>query len=393
MIVFGERGCGKTSFVEMVKQLAMGESHLLYKYKFHKYFSPSKLKFKTICFTCNSETNTTAKVLHNLITNPEGIRKLIHGRTEKEENTIKARVGVNIFKILSGGFDEEKKLTSSNFKEESVFELFNNLIITISNDILKPNEGLLIIVDEFDLVEDSEKMASLIKNLSKNNVKFLLSGIAESYDKLIKGHRSIMRQLIYGRIHIPLMSEEEIREVFTLLEENTDRKIRIEPNFVDDVLKKSNGFPYFVQLFGKLAAEEYIFERGEHLPMIIHSQHLKKGIKNLGLYEYQMESDYLAIIRDNPYKEIIIKFIASQISKKVKDDAIFSYCYKNNIWQPIPKNTLASLLGNRDPRFLIRENTDSDYVSFIDPLFKTFVNSRHLELIRRSKDGTLQIPS
>lgn len=393
MVVFGERGCGKTSFVEMIKLLAMGESYLLYKHNFHKKFSPSKLQFKTICFTCNSETDTTAKVLHNLITSPNGIRKLIHGRTEREEETLKARVGANIFKILQMGIDAEKKISIANFEEENVFELFTNLITTIANDLLAPKEGLLIVVDEFDLVKDSQKMASLIKTLSKDNVKFLLSGIAESYDKLLKGHRSIMRQLIYGRIQIPLMSEEEIKEVFCLLEENTKGNIRIEPNFVVDVKKKSNGFPYYVQLFGKLAAEEYLNERGEHLPMIIHSQHLNKGLKKLGLYEYQMESDYLSIVKDNPYKEFILRFLARQTAKKIRDEDIFSYCFKHDIRQPLPKNTLTSLLANRDPQFLIREHSDSNYVSFLDSLFKTFVNSRRFELLWEDGEGQLKIPS
>ncbi len=38
IIVFGERGVGKSSFVEMIKLIATGNSHLLYKYNFQKLF-------------------------------------------------------------------------------------------------------------------------------------------------------------------------------------------------------------------------------------------------------------------------------------------------------------------------------------------------------------------
>lgn len=382
MIVFGERGSGKTSFVEMVKLLAAGNSHLIYKHNFQKRFPPNKLKFKVVSFTCNEETNSTGKVLQNLITSPEGIKKLISSRKEQIEQTVKDTLTLSLLKLFTLGSEDQKKITFAEYKEESIFELFTNLILTISNDILSKDEGLLIVVDEFDLVKDSSKMASLIKTLSKDNIKFLLCGISDSYENLIQGHNSIMRQLLYGRIYISLMSGEEVSEVFNLVEQNSDKKIRFEKPFIDEVKRKSNGFPYFVQLLGKLSVDEYIASMGFHFPMIIHSQHLKNGLKKLSFYEIQMEANYLSIIKENPHKEFALKYLAKQISKKIKDEDMFSHFHRHDIRQPIPKNTLTSLLANREPQFLLREREDSDYVIFSDPLFKTYINAREPELLK-----------
>lgn len=386
IVVFGERGVGKSSFVEMVKLIAAGNSHLLYKHNFQKLFPPDRFKFKIISVECDAESNTSAKVLQRLITSPLGIKSIISSRIDRIESTIKDKYTLDLLKIFAMGTESESKVISTEFKEESIFELFTNLVLTISKNVLNPNEGLLIVIDEFDLVQDSSKMASLIKTLSKNNVKFLISGIAESYEQLLKGHSSIARQLVYGRINITPMSDEEITDVFTIVEENSKRQIRFDKSFTDEVANKSNGYPYFVQLFGQLALDNYIATKSDQTPIIIHNQYLRNGIKKLGLFEYQMEKDYLSIIKENPLKELVIKFLAKSVSKKTHDDEIYSYCFKHKVMQPQPKNVIASLLGHREPHFLLRENDESNYVYFADPLFKTFVHSREPELLRMKGD-------
>ena len=360
IVVFGERGVGKSSFVEMVKLIATGNSHLLYKYNFQKQFPHDKFKYKIISIECDAEANTTAKVLQRLITSPLGIKSIVSSRIEKIESTVKDKYSLDLLKIFALGTESESKVTSAEFKEDSIFELFTNLVLTISKNVLNPNEGLLIVIDEFDLVEDSYKMASLIKTLSKNNVKFLISGIAESYEQLLKGHTSVSRQLVYGRINIGPMTPIEIADVFTLVEENSKRQIRFEKTFIDEVANKSNGYPYFVQLFGQLALDNYLATKGTQTPIIIHNQYLKEGIKKLGLFEYQMEMDYLSIIKENPLKEFVLKFLAKSASKKIHDEEIYSFCFKSSVMQPQPKNIIASLLGHREPQFLLRENEESN---------------------------------
>ncbi len=394
MLIYGERGAGKTSFVEMVKQIAEGKSYFLFnpRYNFHKRYSPDKFQYKIISTICDEETNSTSRALQCLMTDPQdGIKALLASRMEKIEATVKNRYTLDLLKLFTVSREEVEKKQSLEFKEDSIFEKFTNLIKLISADVLNPNEGLLIVIDEFDQVKDSSKMASLIKKLSTGNIKFLLAGIAEQYDQLLSGHSSVNRQFFNGRINIRLMTDEEIREVFKLVSENTKDAIRFEKTFVDEVIQKSNRFPYFVQLFGKLAIDAYYKDKGYHIPMIIHNQHLKAGIKRIGLNEEQMEIDYLSIIKDNPLKELALKFMAKHSSNKINDEEIFACFHNRGIMGSQPKNTLTSLLSNRDPHFLIREREGSEYVLFSDKLFKTFVNLREPELIRQN-DNDFHLP-
>lgn len=384
MIIFGERGVGKTSFTQMVKMLAAGDSnHLLYKHNFQKRFPPNKLKFKIASFTCNEGSKTTAKVLQNLITNPLGIRQFISSRKEYEESNDKTKFGLGgLLNFFSIETESDVRTRLKEFQEEDIFELFTNLIENISSQILATNEGLLIVIDEFDLVEDSKKMASIIKTLSKDNIKFLLCGIADSFSSLIEGHASINRQIMYGRIHIKLMSEIEIKEVFDLVEENTNKKIRFDPEFYKEVSRKSNGYPYYVQLFGKLALDEALIQNDNNNLLIVHHKHLRDGIKKLSSIEIQMEEDYLSIIGNNAEKEFILRCMARQVSKKIDDKELCNFCHKKGMNAPNPKNILKSLLAHRTPHFLMREKEGSDYILFTDPLFKTFINSRESELLK-----------
>lgn len=393
MVVFGERGAGKTSFVEMVKLLATGDSYLLYKHNLQRFYQPEKFKFKIVSFSCNHETTSVAKVLQNLITSPEGFKSLVSSRIDKIESVNRDKLGLDILKIFKFGSEEENRTIYSEFKEENVFETFTNLVQTIQKNVLNHDEGLLIVIDEFDLVKDSSKMASLIKNLSKDKVKFLIAGIAESFDSLIDGHESIMRQLVYGRIKIKLMNNNEVHEVFNLVEDSCKKSVRFDEVFKSSVLEKSSGFPYFVQLFGQLALEEAIKESSNDSLQIVNVKHLKDGIKKLGYFEHQMEDDYLSIIKDNPIKELMIKYLAKQISTKINDEDVFSYMYSKDVRQPIPKNILASLLAHRDPQFLIREREDSNYVKFTNSLFKAFINSRDPELLKYNKKGEFISPT
>ncbi|MGN6396549.1 MAG: hypothetical protein ACTHMI_13355 [Mucilaginibacter sp.] len=393
IVVYGERGVGKSSFIEMIKLIATGDTHLLFRHNLHKLFPPEKFKFKIISLECDAEANTTAKVLQRLITSPYGIKSIISSRIEKIEGTVKDRYSLDLLKIFSIGYENENKVTTTEFKEDSIFETFTNLVLTISKYVLQPNEGLLIAIDEFDLVTDSDKMASLIKTLSKNNIKFLLSGIAESYEQLLSGHQSISRQLFYGRIQIKPMVSSEVKDLFQLVEQNNNNKIRFEPSFTEEVISKSNGYPYYVQLFGQLALDNYAETKGLQTPIIIHKQYLSKGIQKLGSLEIEMENDYLNIIKENPIKEIILKFLARTISRKISNEEIYVQCHKVGIMPPIPKNAIASLLGHREPQFLLREFEGSNYVQFTNPLFKIYAHTREPELIKMQNNEYVIMPS
>jgi DNA polymerase-1 len=161
------------------------------------------------------------KTAEELIVNFGSIEDIYKKLKKDEEAFLKAGIKKRIIQLLKDGEEEA---------------LFSKTLATIRRDapihFVVPEkvwredvEGLLIIIDEFDVVEDKSKFASLIKTLSKNKIKFLISGIAESYDMLISSHTSIQRNLANGRIKIEPMTFEEITDLFNLASQNNNNRL------------------------------------------------------------------------------------------------------------------------------------------------------------------------
>jgi len=388
LMVFGDRGIGKTSFVEMIKRIVSGDTTLIYKHGLDKYYNIGDLRHSWISVECNHDMNNISKVLQSLITSPNGIRKFITGRIEREEKS--SRGGLSIGKLFGdlfgASFDTESRLVKEHFSEENTVELFTNLVMEIDKHLLAEDEGLLIIIDEFDVVEDKSKFASLIKTLSKNKVKFLLSGIAESYEQLISSHTSIQRNLASGRIKIEPMTMQEISEFYSLVSANSDNKITFNKQYLDLVFNYSQGYPHFVQLFGLLSVK-HALEKNETLPLSLNGVNLKSGLKSLIDYDPEKEAIYMGFIANMPEKELMLKLLSSDISRYISQKNFLAACVNRNI--PNPKSLLASLLAYKNPVIIRRLNTE--FIHFTDPLFKIYANSRKAEFLKQ-KNGSYYLP-
>jgi Cdc6-like AAA superfamily ATPase len=373
MIVYGERGVGKTSFIEMIKLIAQDQVELIHRHKLQNLRPPSGFQYKVISIECDDDVDDTGKVLQRLITSPEGIKSILGPRIEKMESTIKDKAAVKLFKgALNLSSEYEEKLVGTDFKEESIYELFTNLIISITQSVLEPDEGLLIAIDEFDKVKDNSKMASIIKTLSKNKVKFLISGIASSYTDLIKHHASIERQLFDGRIKINQMEDTEIENIFHLAENNSGGMIKFESRFVAEVKKRSHGFPYYAQLFGQLGLDRYVEVYGQSKKGVVTLDHLMQGLTEFAKYDPKLDQIYLSSISNDPSREILLRALSMQLPYRIKQSNAFEYCRKRGLAKPEP--FLPILLGLRNPQVIMR--IDKEYLYFIDPIFKIYTSTR-----------------
>ncbi len=384
ILVYGERGVGKTSFVEMVKLIAQDQVELIYRYKLHHLSPQTGFRYKIISVQCDADVDNTPKVLQRLITSPEGISGLIGPRIASIETTTKDNIAINLLKkTISFEASYEEKLIRKEFPEISIYEMFTNLILYIVQYVLEPDEGLLIVIDEFDQLRDTSKMSSLIKTLSKNKVKFLISGIAESYHDLIQHHASIERQLFQGKIKINPMSDDEIRNVFELADINSDGLIKFDKLFIEEVKKRSYGFPYYVQLFGQIALDNYASIYGVERKAHVGKEHLINALNNFAQYEPKLEQIYMSTIAEDPARELLLKALAIQLPGRIHQNNPFRYCVKRGFLRPKP--TLSTLLSCRNPQILIR--ISDDIVSFVDPLFKIYAGARPPLLLKEKQDG------
>lgn len=376
IIVYGDRGTGKTSLIEMIKMIAQGSDYLVFKHNLHSSRPHKKLNFKIAEVTCDADTTNIEKVLQRLITSPKGLKNILSSRAEKIETIIKSNISLSLLKIMGVGINEENKVVEGIVAEKSVFETFCNIVHAIQKEVLEKDEQLLIVIDELDLVQDKSKLSSLIKNLSQDKVTFLLSGIANDYTELVEGHHSITRQLYQGRIKVLPMNEDEINGIFDLASDNNFDLVVFNKPFREEVIEISEGYPYFVQLCGQLALDRFAELNGYESKGTVNTQHLLEGLEKLVEYEPVLDDLYHAVIGEYAEREIMLKGIAAQKSHRVRVSEVYKYCEKRNV--KYPKKVLTYLLSYRDksdkgnPESVVKR-LGHDFICYEKTLFKLFV--------------------
>jgi len=110
---------------------------------------------------------------------------------------------------------------------------------------------LLLIIDEFDRVEDSPtrtRFADTIKQVSDKGaaVSFIIIGVSDSLEELLGRHPSIQRNVI--GVPAVLLSEPEVQEILDL--GSRDAQIEFPPAIRSAISFFSRGVPYIVQLLG-----------------------------------------------------------------------------------------------------------------------------------------------
>jgi Cdc6-like AAA superfamily ATPase len=173
---------------------------------------------------------------------------------------------------------------------------------------------LILIVDEFDRLvneADARLFADTIKTLSDYAIPatIVLVGVADSVDRLIHGHESVLRNLV--QIPMPRMPANELRAIVT------NRLPKLGMSIAEPALEKitilSRGLPHYTHLIGQHAALAAI-EQGES---DISESHVKiamdKAIQNA---QQTLQSEYhtatVSPQKGNLYAEVLLACALSQ---------------------------------------------------------------------------------
>jgi Cdc6-like AAA superfamily ATPase len=118
---------------------------------------------------------------------------------------------------------------------------------------------VILIIDEYDRVtsEDTKaKLAELIKNLSDANVPvtLLIVGVAENVGQLLGKHPSLQRTIV--TVPMPLMTRREIDGIIAAGEEKSG--LRFDPWVRQSVADFAQGLPYHAQLLCLFAARSAV---------------------------------------------------------------------------------------------------------------------------------------
>jgi Cdc6-like AAA superfamily ATPase len=208
-IVFGERGVGKTSLVNILPLILSGSAH-----------NPAYVRVSA------TPDDTFASLWRK-----------VFKRLSYRQGSVTRQIADDYPQGMS---PDDVQLELANFPHTEV---------------------PIIVVDEFDRIQDravTTLVADTIKSLSDYsvNVTVVVVGVAENVRDLITGHESISRSLM--QIRMPRMTEDELGRIIF------DRYARSGIQASGDALWKmtflSRGLPYYAHLLGMYAGRSAVQE-------------------------------------------------------------------------------------------------------------------------------------
>ncbi|WP_449231678.1 AAA family ATPase [Azospirillum doebereinerae] len=216
VILYGDRGRGKTSVANGIEKIAAQAGYLSLK------------------LTCSAELSFEDIFRHFLKKIPSTYYR------SGADNPFAARRNFNSFNEL---------LPDGTFSVTELNEVLSGIHAT----------HVLLILDEYDRVTDEDfrnKLAELFKNLTDSSipVTLLVVGVAENLDQLLGKHPSIQRSLV--PVHLPLMTDQEIGRLIQAGAQNAN--ISFAPDVVQRVAEFVRGLPYYAQLLGLHAARSAV---------------------------------------------------------------------------------------------------------------------------------------
>ncbi len=352
LLIFGERGIGKTSIALCSKWISEGELET---------FENEKLNLFTIMISVNTRMNFE-EVLTNIILQAQ--RKI--GETQL----------LGVFKKIWSHLEEIK------FGPVAFKKAIENKEISLASDefcyfleglwdIIKDQySGVVIIIDEFDRLLDFSGIASFLKTLlerlgadSYSRFMFLISGMGDLKEKLYKDHASVLRN--FEPVELKTMPDNEAEQVINkALQETT---VKITKEGLDLIISLAEGYPHFLQEIGYSAFEVDIDnEIGEEdvRDGVLGTEFYPGSIKRLGdQYFYRM---FQLDIQSDIYREIL-SIIAIEDAQFVSRQTILSKFSKK-------KTVLGSYLKNLVERqILIKDKTRFGFYALPSKMFKIYI--------------------
>ena len=304
--IVGNRGIGKSSLARQLIYLATGRRDLL-----DRLDISCNHKFDFLCFyfTCGSEISTCADLLERLLTTKNCLYDWIYDvpAARKEVESFNPKLGVGIAS-LQANTGSESTFTSVVLAHK-LDTVFTNVLLELVREKIA-EDGILIVIDEFDQIKDPSGFAGLLKSLATNvpAVKFCLVGVAHDLQKLIREHESADRLFAGGIVQLPPMSEAELKEIISIAEAVINNTIQFDTGARAELVKLAQGHPYMVHLIGKYALRHAFRERKSIIGRIDIQQTLSQIAERAA--DPVLEDRYKKAVASSPAREIVLRAFA-----------------------------------------------------------------------------------
>jgi hypothetical protein len=389
--VYGKRGVGKSSLLRQIQQMALGDYTVAQQAGLGREVPQRPRRYLTVYYSCDSMIETGTNLLSRLCNDQDsedGLLRLV-------PNDGKDLVEFTRTKEVHGGLDLKvanwgaKGIESSKYARvvvDDTVQTFRNFVNAIISHQVKNRmrrEGLLILLDEFDIIRDKTGLGSLIKSLSSQDLKFGICGIGHDLMDLVEDHASVDRLLEQGAIHVRPMPLIETEEIVDRAEKLFHGTITFDHAVKSKMSRMSEGYPYFTQLLGKECVAKANQFGVTHVDNEVFST-VVDDVKN-GRTFPTLERSYQRAIGNSPDRQILLHLLAEQpeditmfdedvgrvFLKKVRREAEgFNVQYVDQL--------LPRLLDAKFGPTLVRIPEKPGIYEFVNPVFRLYVRLRQL---------------
>ncbi|MFT3962225.1 hypothetical protein [Propionivibrio sp.] len=365
--VFGKRGVGKSSLLRQIQQMALGEYTLAKRAGLAHLIPARPRTYLTVYYSCDSLIKDGKDLLARLCNDQNAddslLRLIPNDGKEIVEFTRSKEVSAGAdLKVVNWGARGVESSKYARVVADDVVQTFRNFVTSVVvhqvHNRMK-RDGLLIILDEFDVIENKEGLGSLIKSLTTADVKFAVCGVGRDLADIIEDHASVERLIEQGVLAVKPMPLAEAEGIIHRAAELFSGEMRFEPGIAARLAELGQGYPYFVQLIGKQCVNE-ANARGTNL---VDDSVLTKVLDDLrsGKAFPTLESAYQRAIGESEGRQILLHLLAEQPTEQ----SLFS----DEIGRVVLKNT--------------RQVAEELDIQFVNQLIPRLVEKRYGPILER----------
>lgn len=370
IVIYGNRGVGKSSLARQLEGLARGDMSVIDRLRIKPQSTPDYL---VISLECDDTIPDVKTLVLRLLTEDACLAPWIPFKVEKQTINHEAGGGLTV-KVLSinAKTASQDALTRDEVKAD-VYSVFANAIQHILESGVVA--GLLIIIDEVDRIKQRDELASLIRSRAADpRVKFALVGVGTTPQELILNHESISRQISDGCIEMPPMTDVELREIFDSAHKSlAEDGVIFSDEAQDWIIGIAKGHPYYVHLLGKYSLIDTVM-KGEVIVSLETAEATLAEISNKGTAPVQ-EATYKKAIGQSYTREYIVKALASEENEEINTSVVYPKIANG---RGMDTSSISVYVGHlvTDKHGSILEKTRERHYRFKDSLFKAYAAAR-----------------
>ena len=382
-VIFGERGIGKSSVAwrvfDILRQKDVNQEYGDVASRFA--LDDNYIALWVECGDWFAEIESA--VLAILM--PKGLRQAVTmldlfpdflSTEDKAKATASFELNLAIFKAKTSLSTEEgRDLVTKAFRNATQtaladpIEMFSQVCGRLQDRF--SNSTIIIFIDEFDRLPDTTLVGSVLKTFT--GTWFVITGVADTAEKLIGSHPSVGRKIF--SIRIPPFDHTEASEIFEKASDiaksyQGSHGISFSQKLIDQIFDDTGGYPNLIQKVGFNTIQP------DRLHAKMFDEHIKIGIKNYkpalramfkasnkkGGAEDEVENRLMEVIGDSNRRSAILKVFVGFGTKWVGLGELISRLDQDDQKQ-LNRNLKMFVEGG-----IIERGCDEEY-RFINPIY------------------------